>query len=86
MLVFSLYFNILGKKKLLNEKQEFTKEQREKIVEMLLSQERVLALLYDKTFPTKNEETKKENEEPSLENTNKVQDKLLPENIEQITP
>lgn len=48
-----------GKKKVID-KIEYTKEQREKIVEMLLSQERVLALLYDKTFPTKQEEGVKE--------------------------
>jgi len=50
-------FIYLGKKKQ-GEKAEFTKEQREKIVEMLLSQERVLALLYDKTFPPKQEDEK----------------------------
>ena len=44
------------------EKSEFSKEQREKIVEMLLSQERVLALLYDKTFPNKPDEEKKSEE------------------------
>lgn len=30
---------------------ELTKQEREKIIEVLLSQERVLTLLYDKTFP-----------------------------------
>lgn len=44
-------FNAANKKKAQSEKVEFNREQREKIVEMLLSQERVLALLYDKTFP-----------------------------------
>jgi hypothetical protein len=32
---------------------DITQEEREKIIEVLLSQERVLTLLYDKTFPPK---------------------------------
>ncbi len=55
-------FILVVRKKPVPDKLEFTKEQREKIVEMLLSQERVLALLYDKTFPTKQDEEKKEGE------------------------
>ena len=34
-------------------KNELNQEEREKVVEVLLSQERVLTLLYDKTFPPK---------------------------------
>jgi len=34
-------------------KQDLTQDEREKIIEVLLSQERVLTLLYDKTFPPK---------------------------------
>ena len=45
------------------DKVEFTKEQREKIVEMLLSQERVLSLLYEKTFPAKQEDIVAKNED-----------------------
>ena len=33
------------------EDRNLTKAEREKILEVLLSQERVLTLLYDKTFP-----------------------------------
>ena len=41
----------------------FTQEDREKIIEILLSQERVLALLYDKTFlPRDNVENNLQNE------------------------
>ena len=36
------------------ESAEISKKDREKIIEVLLSQERVLTLLYDKTFPPKN--------------------------------
>ena len=32
---------------------DLTQQEREKIIEVLLSQERVLTLLYDKTFPPK---------------------------------
>ena len=35
----------------LKEEQNLTVQEREKIIEVLLSQERVLTLLYDKTFP-----------------------------------
>lgn len=35
------------------ESAEISKKDREKIIEVLLSQERVLTLLYDKTFPPK---------------------------------
>ena len=35
----------------LQEEQNLTAQEREKIVEVLMSQERVLTLLYDKTFP-----------------------------------
>ena len=34
-------------------KQDISQDEREKIIEVLLSQERVLTLLYDKTFPPK---------------------------------
>lgn len=34
-------------------KQDLTQDEREKVIEVLLSQERVLTLLYDKTFPPK---------------------------------
>lgn len=34
-------------------KQDLTQNEREKVIEVLLSQERVLTLLYDKTFPPK---------------------------------
>ena len=34
-------------------KSELSQNEREKVVEVLLSQERVLTLLYDKTFPPK---------------------------------
>lgn len=34
-------------------KADLTQDEREKIIEVLLSQERVLTLLYDKTFPPK---------------------------------
>jgi hypothetical protein len=30
---------------------DLTQDEREKVIEVLLSQERVLTLLYDKTFP-----------------------------------
>lgn len=53
--------NAIDKKKAQSDKVEFNREQREKIVEMLLSQERVLALLYDKTFPAQENEQKAEN-------------------------
>lgn len=33
------------------DERNLTKQEREKILEVLLSQERVLTLLYDKTFP-----------------------------------
>ena len=44
---------MLGKKgrKDLDEEKTLTAHEREKIIEVLLSQERVLTLLYDKTFP-----------------------------------
>ena len=35
----------------LQEERNLTQQEREKIVEVLMSQERVLTLLYDKTFP-----------------------------------
>jgi len=35
----------------LKEEQNLTAQEREKIIEVLMSQERVLTLLYDKTFP-----------------------------------
>ena len=35
----------------LQEERNLTGQEREKIIEVLLSQERVLTLLYDKTFP-----------------------------------
>lgn len=35
----------------LNEERTLTKQERDKIFELLLSQERVLTLLYDRTFP-----------------------------------
>ena len=35
----------------LREEQNLTAQEREKIIEVLMSQERVLTLLYDKTFP-----------------------------------
>lgn len=35
----------------LNDEKNLTQQEREKIIEVLLSQERVLTLLYDKTFP-----------------------------------
>jgi len=34
-------------------RQDLTQDEREKVIEVLLSQERVLTLLYDKTFPPK---------------------------------
>lgn len=34
-------------------KNDLTQNEREKVIEVLLSQERVLTLLYDKTFPPK---------------------------------
>ena len=37
-----------------------TKAEREKILEVLLSQERVLTLLYDKTFPPRSKEVQDE--------------------------
>lgn len=40
---------------------DLTQQEREKIIEVLLSQERVLTLLYDKTFPPKLAESNKIN-------------------------
>lgn len=40
-------------------KQDLTQDEREKVIEVLLSQERVLTLLYDKTFPPKIAESNK---------------------------
>lgn len=39
-------------------RKDLTQDEREKVIEVLLSQERVLTLLYDKTFPPKIAETK----------------------------
>ena len=39
-----------GRGELMDEK-NLTQQERDKIIEVLLSQERVLTLLYDKTFP-----------------------------------
>ena len=39
----------------LKEEQNLTVQEREKIIEVLLSQERVLTLLYDKTFPPRSQ-------------------------------
>ena len=39
----------------LKEEQNLTANEREKIIEVLLSQERVLTLLYDKTFPPRSQ-------------------------------
>ena len=39
----------------LKEEQNLTAQEREKIIEVLLSQERVLTLLYDKTFPPRSQ-------------------------------
>ena len=41
----------------LREEQNLTAQEREKIVEVLMSQERVLTLLYDKTFPPRAQST-----------------------------
>jgi hypothetical protein len=40
---------------------DLTQQEREKIIEVLLSQERVLTLLYDKTFPPKISESNQVN-------------------------
>lgn len=39
----------------LKEEQNLTVQEREKIIEVLMSQERVLTLLYDKTFPPRSQ-------------------------------
>ena len=39
----------------LKEEQNLTVQEREKIIEVLLSQERVLTLLYDRTFPPRSQ-------------------------------
>ena len=41
----------------LREEQNLTAQEREKIIEVLMSQERVLTLLYDKTFPPRSQST-----------------------------
>ena len=45
-----------GKAELAEEK-NLTLQEREKIIEVLMSQERVLTLLYDKTFPPRSQST-----------------------------
>jgi len=39
----------------LREERNLTQQEREKIIEVLMSQERVLTLLYDKTFPPRSQ-------------------------------
>ena len=39
----------------LKEERNLTQQEREKIIEVLMSQERVLTLLYDKTFPPRSQ-------------------------------
>ena len=40
----------------LEEEKNLTQQEREKIIQVLMSQERVLTLLYDKTFPPKSQQ------------------------------
>lgn len=42
-----------GRRRVGEEEEDLTIQERDKIIEVLLSQERVLTLLYDKTFPPK---------------------------------
>jgi len=42
-----------GRRRVGEEEEDLTVQERDKIIEVLLSQERVLTLLYDKTFPPK---------------------------------